>query len=222
LSKVQALLRRLERRRLGERRQEELDFWRGRRDVEGDLGQAHYRYFYTEHFELDEGFYAGKRMLDVGCGPRGSLEWAEMAAERVGLDPLVPKYRALGIDRHRMRYVAAACEQIPFEDGHFDVVTSFNSLDHVDDVEQSLREIRRVTRPGGSFLVIVELNHPPRPTEPQCLGFDLLDGMREAGWSLTWEKCNAMVVERHTVFGSLLADRPHEDGPAVLSAHLAR
>ena len=29
---------------------------------------------------------------DIGCGPRGSLEWATMAAERVGLDPPVNKY----------------------------------------------------------------------------------------------------------------------------------
>ena len=66
----------------------ELAWWRGARERLGDLeaGIPFYRWAFTEHFGLDPGFYRGKRLLDVGCGPRGSLEWADMAAERVGLD----------------------------------------------------------------------------------------------------------------------------------------
>ena len=40
-----------------------------------------------KYFNLDKSFYKNKRILDVGCGPRGSLEWDDMALERVGLDP---------------------------------------------------------------------------------------------------------------------------------------
>lgn len=50
---------------------------------------------------------AGRRVLDVGCGPRGSLEWADRARVRVGLDPLVDAYRELGVADHAMGYVAA-------------------------------------------------------------------------------------------------------------------
>ncbi len=72
-----------------------------------------------------------------------------------------------------MEYVAARSEEIPFADGAFDVVTSLNSLDHVDDLEQTVAEIKRVTRPGGHFVVAVEVGHRPTWTEPQVLSWDL-------------------------------------------------
>jgi len=55
--------------------------------------------------------------LDIGCGPRGSLEWADMTKERYGLDPLANEYLKLGADKHKMKYVASGAEKIPFEDG---------------------------------------------------------------------------------------------------------
>ena len=155
----------------------ELAFWQERVAAEGRLGNSHYEGLFTAMFGLTRDHYAGARVLDIGCGPRGSLEWADHAAERVGLDPLVDGYRSLGIDRHAMTYVAAPAERIPFPDGHFDVVTSINSLDHVDDLAATLAEIARVLRPGGDFLLEVEIGHPATSTEPHDLWFDLLDDL---------------------------------------------
>lgn len=144
----------------------ELLYWQGRKLREQTLVNDHYAYFYTTYFGLTPDFYTGKSILDIGCGPRGSLEWASMAAERVGLDPLADRYRRLGTASHRMTYANAPAEQIPFAGGYFDVVCSFNSLDHVDDLIKTVAEIKRVVRPGGLFLLIVEANHPPMITEP--------------------------------------------------------
>src|SRR5438067_97425 len=116
----------------------EMAYWRSRAQVEGTLDNSHYLALYTDMFGLDRSFYAEKRVLDVGSGPRGSLEWATDAAQRVGLDPLAEKYRELGIDDHGMDYVAVPAERIPFPKGHFDIVTSINSLDHVDDVAAAI------------------------------------------------------------------------------------
>jgi len=66
----------------------ELYYWRQRKNAEGTLSNAHYKDFYTIHFGLPESFYERKVILDIGCGPRGSLEWADMALRRIGLDPL--------------------------------------------------------------------------------------------------------------------------------------
>ncbi|HUP64033.1 MAG TPA: class I SAM-dependent methyltransferase [Thermoanaerobaculia bacterium] len=147
----------------------ELLYWKLRKRAEGVLGHGHYAHFYTTHFGLDASSYAGKVVLDIGCGPRGSLEWAGMAARRIGLDPLAEQYLAMGADRHRMEYIASPAETIPLPDGACDIVCSFNSLDHVDDVDRTANEIKRVTRTGGLFLLLVEVNHPPTACEPHLL-----------------------------------------------------
>jgi ubiquinone/menaquinone biosynthesis C-methylase UbiE len=158
------------------KRRDELKYWRKRYSAEnGRLNNDHYEPLYTDVFGLSKEDYRDKRVLDIGCGPRGSLEWADVAAQRVGLDTLADDYRReLGADRHRMEYRACGSEKIPFADAHFDIVTSLNSLDHVDDIAASIREIKRVTKPGGLFLLSVETEHPPTPTEPVTVDDALL------------------------------------------------
>ena len=151
----------------------ELRYWKERATAETVLSNAHYSYFYTDFFGLHSDFFREKRLLDIGCGPRGSLEWAIMATERVGVDPLADDYLKIGADKHQMDYVCAPSERMPFADEHFDVLTSFNSLDHVDNLEETVREIKRVLRRGGTLLVIVEVNHPPTATEPVTLDWDV-------------------------------------------------
>ena len=51
----------------------------------------------------------------------------------------------------------APAEDLPFEDGTFDVVVSTLVLCGVDDQPRAVREIRRVLRPGGRFLFLEHL-----------------------------------------------------------------
>lgn len=153
----------------------ELAYWSGRKQAEGELLNSWYEGFYTAHFGLTVADYAGQKVLDIGCGPRGSLEWAAGARERVGVDPLADRYLKLGASDHKMTYVAAPAEAIPYADGHFDIVCSFNSLDHVDDLEGAIGEIKRLTRPGGLFLLITDVHDEPTPQEPICFDWDITD-----------------------------------------------
>ena len=157
------------------KRKSEVMYWRGVYRREGQLTNDHYTWFYTSYFDLSAADYSDRRVLDIGCGPRGSLEWADMACERVGLDPLVDEYRALGIGQHKMTYVKAGSENIPFPDGHFDIVTAFNSLDHVDNLGVTVEEITRVTAPGGLLLLISDVGHDPTFTEPLSFSWDVMD-----------------------------------------------
>jgi ubiquinone/menaquinone biosynthesis C-methylase UbiE len=147
----------------------ELSYWRGRKKAEGVLSHDGYRYYYTTHFGLDDAYYRHKIILDIGCGPRGSLEWASMASRRIGLDPLAREYLQLGANLHKMEYIDSPSESIPMEDAECDAVSSFNSLDHVENVDLTIKEIKRVTRPGGIFLLLVEVNHPTTDCEPHRL-----------------------------------------------------
>jgi ubiquinone/menaquinone biosynthesis C-methylase UbiE len=147
----------------------ELRYWRKKQAAEVDLTNDHYAWFYTECFGLGLADYRGRKLLDVGCGPRGSLEWATTAAETVGVDPLADRYRKLQSGKHRMTYVNAYAEAMPFANAHFNDVFCFNALDHTADFRKALDEIRRVLRPGGHFLLITEINHAPTLAEPNCI-----------------------------------------------------
>src|ERR1700740_2794433 len=82
--------------RLRHKERKEIAYVIQKLSAEGQLTNDHYLQSYTLAFDLKPSFYTGKRILDIGCGPRGSLESADLGAERVGLDPLVPEYVKLG------------------------------------------------------------------------------------------------------------------------------
>lgn len=151
----------------------ELLYWQLMKWKDPQLGNQHYEAFYTTYFGLNKAFYAGKKIIDIGCGPRGSLEWANTAKERVGLDPLVSQYLKLGATKHQMTYCQANAEAIPYPDNHFDVVTSFNSLDHVDNLDKVIAEIIRVLTPNGLFLLISDIHDNPTICEPSAFGWDI-------------------------------------------------
>lgn len=185
----------------------ELAYWRQRYAAEGQrLSNSHYEPLFTRVYGLTGDDYAGKVILDIGCGPRGSLEWVAMAKQRVGLDPLVPLYRELGITEHRMEYVAAPSEAVPFPTGHFDITTCLNALDHVDDIEQTILEIKRVTRPGGLFLLSTEIDHEPTATEPIRITTDTLR-LLEPEFETLWS-CTLGTPPNHDLHGAVLAGYP--------------
>jgi len=197
----------------------ELAYWRERAAQEGTLGHDHYERVFTDHFELTPAFFAGKRVLDVGCGPRGSLEWADGAAERVGLDPLVDRYRELGIDRHAMRYVSAPAEHMPLPDASFDIVATLNSLDHVDDIDGAVAEITRVAAPGATWLLTVEVGHVPTATEPHALEWNVVEEF--AGWQVEWSARNGLRGD-HDIYASIDEGLAYVSGPGLLRARLRR
>jgi ubiquinone/menaquinone biosynthesis C-methylase UbiE len=183
---------------------EELGYWKSRLAAEGQLSNERYLKSYTSTFDIEPDFYAGKRILDIGCGPRGSLEWADMAAERVGLDTLVPKYLKMGADRHKMTYVAASSDAIPFPAEYFEVVCSFNSLDHVANVQKTITEIKRVVCPGGLFLLITEVNHRPTASEPHKLPWDISRAFMDA-FNVLDEK-RYEIGRIHDIYGQISID----------------
>lgn len=173
----------------------ELAFWQNRQQQQGVLTNTHFEYFYTTQFGLEKTFYCDKKILDIGCGPRGSLEWADVASLCVGVDPLADAYRQLGTDPHRMNYVACGAETLPFPNTTFDVVCSFNSLDHVDDLGQVITEIQRMLVSGGLFLLITDIHHQPTVLEPHAYSWDIVDGFLPG-----LEVIDQKQIE-HTVFG---------------------
>jgi SAM-dependent methyltransferase len=196
----------------------EMQYWL-QRAADGPLTGLHYERAFTSHFALAPEFFEGKRVLDIGCGPRGSLEWASMAAERIGVDPLAARYRELGTDRHAMRYVDAPAEDMPFPDGSFDVICTLNSLDHVEDIPRTIREITRVASPGATLLLMVEVGHKPTVAEPHSLTWEVIDEFSE--WQLRWSARNGVRPD-HDLYASIDQNLAYHGGAGLLRARLTK
>lgn len=110
------------------------------------------------------GARAGERVLDLAAGTgTSSAAFAAGGAETVACDFSLGMLRVGGQRRRgteRLRFVAGDALRLPFADGAFDVATISFGLRNVVDTVGALREMRRVTRPGGRLLVC-EVSHPP-------------------------------------------------------------
>jgi len=153
----------------------EILFWRFKKVIEGRLNNDHFEVFFTDFFALKKSDFSDKKIVDIGCGPRGSLEWADNVAERIGLDPLADKYVKMEGKYHKMKYVNSGAESMPYSDGYFDFVSSLNSLDHVDNLDACIQEIKRVTKVGGRFLLISDIHSFPTVAEPSNFGWDIAE-----------------------------------------------
>jgi ubiquinone/menaquinone biosynthesis C-methylase UbiE len=99
------------------------------------------------------------RTLEIGAGTGANIEhYPSRVTDLVLAEPEEPM--AVRLDRHCARAGRAAtvarapAEDLPFEDGSFDTVVATLVLCTVSDVDQTLREIKRVLRPGGSLLFL--------------------------------------------------------------------
>jgi SAM-dependent methyltransferase len=104
------------------------------------------------------GVEPGMRALDVGCGP-GAL--AAALAGRLGpasvsaADPSEPFAEACRARLPGVEVVVAGAEALPHADGSFDAVLSQLVVNFVGDAEAGVREMARVTRPGGTVAACV-------------------------------------------------------------------
>jgi len=109
------------------------------------------RYFFAGQF------VAAKDVLDVASGSGYGTRYLSNkgAAKVVGVDNSreavkysQEKYQTSGIE-----FILADAAKLPFENDIFDIVVSFETIEHLDDQEKFLREIKRVLRKDGLLII---------------------------------------------------------------------
>lgn len=96
-------------------------------------------------------------VLDVACGPGLVVRaFAGSAAHVTGIDvtpAMISRARELAMGLSNVTLDIGDVNQLPYEDGEFDVVVSRHAFHHFPDPRAVLGEMKRVCRPGGRVVV---------------------------------------------------------------------
>jgi SAM-dependent methyltransferase len=134
------------------------------------------------------GLPGGARILDAGCGSGRNMVDLAHYGSVTGVE-LSPTSVQLARERVAGEVIEGSVLDMPFDDGSFDLSVSLDVIEHLEDDIGALRELRRVTAPGGALLVTVpayqwlwsghdEINHHHRRYSRRTL----LAAAEEAGW----------------------------------------
>lgn len=87
----------------------------------------------------------GRRALDVGAREGDQTRWLESQGyevEPIDLEPNFDRCKTVDVDAG-----------LPYDDESFDLVWCSEVIEHLQDPERALTELRRVTRPGGDLIL---------------------------------------------------------------------
>ena len=99
------------------------------------------------------------RILDVGCGEGQITRRLNMANSQIlGIDATWAQISEAAARSSDESYVRASAEAIPFKNRVFDAAIACLVFEHIVEMEDAIREVARVLRPSGRFVLM--LNHP--------------------------------------------------------------
>lgn len=115
---------------------------------------------YKEHFAryvFASKFTPGKTVLDVACGSGYGASWLKRAGAKkvVGadIDPAAIKRARDEFGAPEIDFLEMDAVNLKFPDNSFEVVVSFETLEHLNNQAQFIRELRRVLKPGGVLII---------------------------------------------------------------------
>ena len=124
------------------------------------------RYEHLHRYALARSLAAGKRVLDIASGEGyGSAMLAEVAHDVVGVDidreSVAHATQSYAQASHpNTRFVVGSCDAVPLPDDSFDLIVSFETIEHHDHHEEMMGEMKRLLKADG----VLVLSSPNRPT----------------------------------------------------------
>lgn len=104
-------------------------------------------------------------VLDVGCGGGININrMAEKAKKVYGVDYSIESVKLSRevnrdlIGQGKVEVLEGDVQSLPFEDNTFDIITAFETVYFWPNIEKSFGEVKRVLKPGGTFMMGMESN----------------------------------------------------------------
>ncbi|OGL45655.1 MAG: hypothetical protein A2W05_01840 [Candidatus Schekmanbacteria bacterium RBG_16_38_10] len=127
----------------------------GERFIPGEGGAQIY-YEHLNRYLLAQKLIRGKRVLDFGCGEGyGSNILSMKASSVIGLDisrETVENAR-VKYAKGNLNFIIGDCRSIPFKDNYFDVVISFEVIEHLEEQATMIEEANRILSHDGILII---------------------------------------------------------------------
>ena len=148
-----------------------------RMDATVDIFDAKRREFHLDRYRFAAERVRGRRVLDCACGTGYGVRFLRevgYAAHVVGVD-IERKAIKYARNNHQVSstvFICSSGEQLALPDGCVDVVTSFETVEHVPDDEALLKEFHRVLSPNGLLIISTPNQWPLRNTPYHVREYD--------------------------------------------------
>lgn len=112
--------------------------------------------YHIKRYEFAKNFVKGLKVLDAGCGiGYGSAILTEVAKEVIGVDVseiAITEARKLH-NKNNLSFEIMNCKSLKFPDNYFDVVVSFEVLEHIKEQNIFFLEANKVLSPQGIIIL---------------------------------------------------------------------
>lgn len=173
---------------------------------------------HLHRYQVAAELVSGKDVLDIASGEGfGSALMADQARRVTGvdIDAKSVKHAQNRYGNDKLSFLAGDTAEIPIEDNSFDVVVSFETIEHHDRHDEMMSEIKRVLRPDGVLII----SSPDKKTYSDIPGttneFHVKELYRDEFVDLLRESfSHVSIYGQKVAWGSLILNETDETGSA--------
>jgi SAM-dependent methyltransferase len=167
--------------------------WTGERFLPW-LEQPTIAYEHLHRYAYAAGFVRGKRVLDMASGEGyGSKMLSETASFVVGIDidDNAVRHASDTYTSSKLQFLTGSIAAVPIENDHsFDVIVCFEAIEHIENQDELLKEVKRLLKADGIFIVSTpnkalyhEEEREENPFHVKELNFDEFHALLDAHFS---------------------------------------
>lgn len=134
-------------------------------DANVELFPLSRRLFHKERYYFAANYVSGKIVADIACGTGYGTEVLKIhgKAERVigvDIDTQAIEYAILKYKSPEVNFICASGIETGLDEASIDIVVSFETIEHVPDDKELLKEFIRILKPGGILICSTPNNWP--------------------------------------------------------------
>lgn len=133
-----------------------------KKDTQQKITPIHLRHI--RRYEFARAHLQGDTVLDAACGTGYGSDLLEPVKQYVGIDYIKHciKYAEQNFGRTNRRFIKTDIYLLDklLTPNSFDAIVSFETLEHLDNLERALSVFLHLLKPGGNLIMSIPLNHP--------------------------------------------------------------